>query len=58
MQKLQWKLIAENFHGSMSVNEEVPEPQQFIDASDIDVSIIRPDIHPNYGGTESESLPV
>ena len=58
VQRLQWKTIAESFHGSMSVNEEVPEPHQFIDASNLDVSIVHPEIHPNHGGTPSVNLTV
>ncbi|XP_068212553.1 NPC intracellular cholesterol transporter 1-like [Palaemon carinicauda] len=39
------RMMAEHFHGSMQVNEEVPEPQQLIDASSLDASIIQPEIH-------------
>ncbi|XP_042228595.1 NPC intracellular cholesterol transporter 1-like [Homarus americanus] len=56
IQKRQWSRIAESFHGSMSLNEEVPDLQHPINISAVDTHIIQPDIHPSYGGTDNEAF--
>ncbi|XP_071519627.1 NPC intracellular cholesterol transporter 1-like [Panulirus ornatus] len=53
IQKRQWSHIAESFHGSMSLNEEVPDLQQPINVSGVDTRILQPGANPNYEGTDN-----
>lgn len=56
IQKRQWSRIAESFHGSMSMNEEVPDLPQPVNVSVVDTHIVQPDIIPSYGGTDNEAF--
>ncbi|KAK8741727.1 hypothetical protein OTU49_002361 [Cherax quadricarinatus] len=53
IQKRQWSRIAESFHGSMSMNDEVPDLPQPINVSVDDTRIIQPNNHSSYGGTDN-----
>ncbi|ROT61660.1 niemann-pick C1 [Penaeus vannamei] len=56
IQKRHWKHIAESFHGSMSMSDEVPEPTFINVESDMDTHLVQPEIHPSYGGTNNVTV--